>query len=364
MFKYTVCFAVIVCLLDCSFASSIVKRSVRKESSSSLLKRTGDEEPSSNDIKAVADKIIRDVDSSIRSTAKYAEWVIHAVQELGSNIATDVGTGLMIYILALVLRTDLFFRVGGSRLGLSESNSEQKEEEYRIIAVTVSEIYSKLENMELVDQIITNTSEAAVREFLEQRSRSFSGRPVTYYFYSKLEEVMEETSKLKKEYVELKREVKKRTFAPLDPIIIPKTAGEETKKKFEELLSRKAVVSLILNRIFIQTATKHFSMILSENEFDRYTCARAIFELADKTSLKLEKLQKMYTEAVEKTAGKWNATDSFDMGNELSNIFLPALTEFVEKDATVHAEITALKKKIGTATRFDLSMLKINLLPF
>jgi hypothetical protein len=360
MFKYTVCFAVIVCLLDCSSASSIVKRSILKQSSS----RPGDEEAISNDIKSTADKIIRDVDSSIRSTAKYAEWVIHAVQELGSNIATDLGKGITNYIIASVLRVDLFARLGGYRLELPESNSETKEKEYRIIAVTVGEMYSKLENMELIDQTITNTSEAAVREYLEHRSKPF-GRPLTYYFYSKLEESMEENSELKKEYTTLKSEVKERTFAPLDAINFKKTPGEDPEKKIEELLGRKAVLSFILNRVFIQTATKHFSMVLSENEFDRYTFSRAILELADKSSLKLGKLQKMYTEATEKTAGKWNATDSFFViANHLSSILFPALTELVEKDATVHAEITALKKKIGTATRFDLSMLKINLLPF
>lgn len=344
MFVYTSFFIVNFCLLQCSFASLIVKRNVQSASAS-------------NEMKQITENIIQDVHMSLKTTENVIEWIVQAIKKLSQNLKLEIGKTLHGYILSASLRIELFGLATGKHF-LYPKNNELETKHY-IWSKTVCEMLLNLKYMEQLNQIITNASnEIAFNhqctnelELKNYNSKCF------HHFLENVEKYIQSDSVLKKTFTELETEMKKKTVADIMDLNISISSQDIVQQFF----SNKRVRSMILTRKFVQHTVKDLSMIFSEKSFNQYTFTLSFFKLASVSNSKLEKLQNIFDQALNETSEQWHLEDFDIKVNE--NLFR-FLAKGLENEPTLKAELTLLQNKFASSTQFDKDMLKINLMPF
>lgn len=305
-----------------------------------------------NEIKSPSEKITKEIKESLESLSTSAEWIVQSMFQLSRSIFTRIFSDVITVFFSAMLRLEFYSMAAGSHITFPEMASSKLEQEHRIIAIATHKLTLNLKYVEQIHNILTKVSDKTVNETFKTGVIEESME----IFYSKLDSQIKEDKHLSKDYIAEKMLAEQQTYPPMRKLIKKFNDTFFDYTELRKLLSEPVLLSTIVTKLFMQTASKHLSLLFSKDEFDRYTTARWMLQYNN-----IDQVDKIYKEAVETTTQLINPDYHAD---EIVHILFKHLNALIEKHYMLKNQLDAHKERETKFNFFDTSFLRIDILPF
>lgn len=335
LFKFTIVQLMTFILIQHSLASPIV-----------------DPGKYNNEVKSPSEKITKEIEDSLKSVSTSAQWIVQSLLQLSSNIFAKIFVNMSKAFISAILRLELYSMAAGSHIIFPEMASSEREHQHRITAIATHKLTLNLKDVGKIHDILTKTSEKTAAETLHTGLFDKSME----IFYSELDSEIELDEHLSKDYIAEKMLAEQQTYPPMGKQIMKINDTSFNYNEFRKLLSEPVVLSMIVTKLFLQTASKHVSLLFSKDEFDRYITARWMLEHKN-----INQFDKIYKEAVETTTKLINPDYDTD---EIVHILFKHLNALIEKDHELKNQLHDYKETETKLNFFDEKFLRIDLIFF